>query len=55
MNGVTCTCGRIHAAAEVVAVGRFSSGTRFQAASGGPTRTTRAEAQRDVCPDWTAS
>lgn len=49
-----CPCGRVHAATEVVAVGRFRRGGPIGwRANGHPViRQTRAGAMRDVCPDW---
>ena len=52
MSGPTCPdCGHIHAAGDVVAVGRFDpNGVHgYRAPSGGPLRATREQAMADVC------
>lgn len=49
-----CTCGVIHYFAQVKAVGRFEpSGPTGYVAKGHPVRSTREEAMRDVCEEWT--
>jgi hypothetical protein len=56
-NSMTiCRCGLVHPADAVVALDRFqgTSGYRAQV-DGAPTRATRAEAMKDVCPYWVAS
>ena len=51
-------CGRIHNSRMSHAVGRFNpegpTGYRGDY-TGAPTRTTRAEADRDVCKQWVAN
>ena len=42
-------CGFIHSPKHAVAVGRFSGLKGYRAVSGGPTRETREEADRDHC------
>lgn len=44
------TCDRIHIPSTVVAIGRFNSGgPSGYRAPGGPVRSTRAEAELDLC------
>jgi len=56
MIGRPCACGRIHAATEVVAVGRFLPGgpVGYRARHDSRVRPTRNDARRDVCPEWAA-
>jgi hypothetical protein len=53
-SGNGCACGRVHAASEVVALGRFrpDGPLGYSAADGEKVRATRAAAMRDVCESW---